>query len=341
MNTVHPGDRKMSAAPVALVTGGAGFIGSHVVDALLDRGLRVIVVDNLSTGKRDNLAGQAGSGRLLFLEADICDGLFAVTYNLPSKWRKADIVIHLAAQTSVVRSIASPLSDARTNYFGTLQVLEYARHVAAERVVLISSSAVYGDLNAIPVDESHRTAPLSPYGVHKLMGEMVSGYYHRAYAQSMLALRLFNVYGPRQDPSSPYSGVISVFVKRALTGEPLVIYGDGTQTRDFVYVGDVARAVVHASLAAEVETGIFNIGTGRETSINGLGRMIIDLAGTAAEMRHVDGRGGEVYRSVADISEARARLNFRPQTALRDGLRRTLEWFQRDGAPVKSVLAES
>ena len=315
---------------VALVTGGAGFIGSHVVDALLNKGFRVIVVDNLSTGKAGNIAHQSGNDRFLFIQADICDGLFAATYNLDCAWKKVDVIVHLAAQTSVVRSVASPLSDARTNYLGTLQVLEYARITHVSRVVFISSSAVYGDVTSMPVKESHRVSPLSPYGVHKLCGEVLIEYCRQAHDISTIAFRLFNVYGPRQDPANPYSGVISVFADRVLAGQPLIIYGDGTQSRDFVFVADVVSAVVNASIGPNFESGVFNIGTGMETTINGLAQMIIELSGSSSSISHANSRAGELHRSLADISRAMTSLDFRPNVSLRDGLSDTLAWFKED-----------
>jgi UDP-glucose 4-epimerase len=342
MNYIPEANDANTGTQVALVTGGAGFIGSHVVDALLSRGFRVIVIDNLSTGKTGNLAHQAGNDRLVFLEADICDGLFTATYNLAPAWKEVSVIIHLAAQTSVVRSVASPLSDARTNYLGTMQVVEYAR-VAGVRIVFVSSSAVYGDASSVPVKESNRLSPLSPYGVHKLCGEVLLEYCRQAQGMSAIAFRLFNVYGPRQDPASPYSGVISVFAKRVLAGKPVVVYGDGTQSRDFVFVSDAVRAIADASAAPCIKSGVFNIGTGRETTINRLARMIIELSGSSSPISYVSGRPGELHRSLADISEASASLRYRPQVSLREGLMETLAWFRqdRDLASACSIRRES
>jgi UDP-glucose 4-epimerase len=326
-------NRLTTASPVALVTGGAGFIGSHVVDALLEEGFRVVVIDNLSTGKLANLNHATGS-RLKFIEADVCDGLFAATYDLGAR---IELVVHLAAQTSVARSMASPLSDARSNYLGTMQVLEYARLVGAKRVVFISSSAVYGNVTSVPIGESNPTAPLSPYGVHKLLGEVLLGYYRDAHGMSVAAFRLFNVYGPRQDPGSPYSGVISVFAKRALANEPLTIYGDGMQSRDFVFVADVVRAIIAAGTQHDTETGVFNIGTGNETTINDLAKTIIDLTGSRSRICYEDRRAGDVHRSLADISSATTRLGYKPRVSLRKGLSATLAWMGAEGEVLAPV----
>jgi nucleoside-diphosphate-sugar epimerase len=343
MNYIPGTNGATTGTQVALVTGGAGFIGSHVVDALLSRGFRVIVIDNLSTGKTENLAHQAGNDRLVFLEADICDGLFAATHNLPPAWKEVSVIIHLAAQTSVVRSVASPLLDARTNYLGTMQVVEYARVAGVSRIVFISSSAVYGDVGSVPVKESNPVSPLSPYGVHKLCGEVLLEYCRQALHVSAIAFRLFNVYGPRQDPASPYSGVISVFAKRVLADKPVVVYGDGTQSRDFVFVSDVVKAIADASTAPCIASGVFNIGTGRETTINSLARMIIELSGSSSPISYASGRPGELHRSLADISEASTNLRYRPQVSLREGLTETLAWFRqdRDLASACSIRRES
>lgn len=343
MNYISESPSPAKGTPVVLVTGGAGFIGSHVVDALLSKGCRVIVVDNLSTGKLANLAHHTGNDNLVFIQSDICDGLFPATHKLSSNWQNIDVVIHLAAQTSVVKSLSAPLADARANYIGTLQVMEYVRITGVRRMIFISSSAIYGEVIAVPISEGHQVSPLSPYGVHKFCGEVLMRYLHQTQGSSTIAFRLFNVYGPRQDPASPYSGVISIFADRALTGASLVIYGDGSQSRDFVFVSDVANAITEAAVGDDVPSGVYNIGSGKETTINGLAQMIMDVAASRSSVTYVDARPGDPHRSLADISQAAAMLNFRPRVALQDGLTETISWFRggREMTPRNSLASGS
>ncbi|ACY14397.1 SDR family NAD(P)-dependent oxidoreductase [Haliangium ochraceum] len=322
-----------SQPPFVAVTGGAGFIGSHTVDRLLAAGCRVVVLDNLSTGKRENLAQHAGEPRFHLVETDIADGLFAPLAALTDEHGPVQRIIHLAAQTSVVRSVEQPLHDIRINYAGTAQVLEYARHRGVAKVVLASSAAVYGDTEELPVRETLPTRPLSPYGANKLGSEQLLYYYSAVHGVGTTALRFFNVYGPRQDPKSPYSGVISIFADRAMAGKPLTIFGDGEQTRDFVYVGDVSRAVAQACLGDEGDRAIINIGTGSETTVNELARTIVSLCGEAAgapevAISHSDARPGEIARSVAAVERMRDILGLRAETELAAGLRETLAWIR-------------
>ena len=225
-----------------LVTGGAGFVGSHVVDRLLAAGCRVVVLDDFSTGRRDNLARWVAHRRVEVVEADVADDLAGPLADATG----FDAVVHLAARAAAARSVEDPLGDLRVNYVGTARVLEYARRVGVNKVVFASSSAVYGNAEDLPISEHAATRPLSPYGVHKLASERLLDCYGANWGLSWTALRFFNVYGPRQHPNSPYSGVISIFARQAFAGEPLTIYGDGRQTRDFVFVADVARAIVDA-----------------------------------------------------------------------------------------------
>jgi UDP-glucose 4-epimerase len=308
--------------PRVMVTGGAGFIGSHVVDQLLGRGCQVVVVDDFSTGKEENLAQWRGDERLVVVRADVADGI-------GRQVGAVDRIVHLAAQTSVTRSLDEPLFEVRTNYVGTVQVLEYARAQRARKVVFSSSAAVYGDVDALPVGEDAPTRPLSPYGVDKRASELMLGAYSAVHGVPTTALRFFNVYGPRQDPKSPYSGVISIFAERAMTGRPLIIFGDGEQTRDFVYVSEVAATVVTACLGDAGDGAVVNIGTGRETTVTELARQVVALSGGASDIRHEPARPGEIRRSLANVAAARALFGVDlGATTLADGLRETLAWMK-------------
>ena len=311
---------------IVAVTGGAGFIGSHTVDRLIEAGHRVIVLDDFSTGKRANLARWAGSPALEVLEVDIRHGVFAALEPVTRRLGRVSRIIHLAAQVSVVHSIANPLADLQINYGGTLHVLEYARAAGVAKVVFASSAAVYGDTDRFPVDEDVPTRPVSPYGIHKRASELALATYTAVHAVPTTALRFFNVYGPRQDPSSPYSGVISIFTDRASTGRPLVIFGDGSQTRDFVYVGDVARAVVTAALSDGASGAVVNIGTGTEITIDRLAQSVVAQCGGRSVIERAPARAGEILRSVAAVGRARELLGFAAETGFDAGLAETLRW---------------
>lgn len=313
---------------LVVVTGGAGFIGSHTVDALLARGHQVAVVDNFSTGRRDNLSSAAGHPSLDIVEADVVDGLWGPLADTVRRRGAVTRIIHLAAQTSVVASIQNPLHDLRVNYMGTNRLMEYARHEGVEKVVFASSAAVYGDVADVPVSEEAPTSPLSPYGVNKLSSELLLRYYASVHGVATQPLRFFNVYGPRQDPRNPYTGVISIFFERALRGQDLTIFGDGHQTRDFVYVGDVARTLVEACLRPGGQGEPCNLGTGCETSVNELARHILLAAQSSSAIHHADARPGEILRSCADIQAARAALDYEPTVSLAEGLRMTAQWMR-------------
>lgn len=315
----------MKTEPFVVVTGGAGFIGSHTVDRLMEQGCRVAVLDNFSTGKRQNLAAWAGNPSLEILTVDIADGIFAPLAELESRWGAVERIIHLAAQTSVIHSIENPLNDVRNNYSGTVQVLEYARRKKVTKVVFASSAAVYGDVTEFPVREDVECTPLSPYGIDKLGSEFWLRYHSQVHGIATAPLRFFNVYGPRQDPKSPYSGVISIFSDRAHAGQELLIFGDGEQTRDFVFVGDVSRAVVAACFAPGGDGSPANIGTRIETSVNELAALINELCGGRSTISHAQARDGEILKSVADVSRAKERFDFTARTGLRDGLRETVD----------------
>ena len=320
----------MSRDDLVVVTGGAGFIGSHTVDRLIELGHRVVVLDDFRTGKRANLARWAGAEHrfdgarpaLEIVTCDISHGIFAALAPITARFGPVRKIVHLAAQVSVVHSVANPLTDMAVNYGGTLHVLEYAHAVGIDKLVFASSAAVYGDVVSLPVGEDTPTRPLSPYGIDKLASEHALAYYATVHGVATTALRFFNVYGPRQDPSSPYSGVISIFADRARAGKPLVIFGDGSQTRDFVYVGDVVRAITAA--LASAERGVANVATGREISVLDLARTIADLCGGASAIEHAPARAGEISRSVARVDELKRRFGITAETALHDGLRATL-----------------
>ncbi|MEJ7601475.1 MAG: NAD-dependent epimerase/dehydratase family protein [Kofleriaceae bacterium] len=325
----------MTRSPIAVVTGGAGFIGSHTVDRLIEGGHRVVVLDDFRTGKRANLARwlapeHAFGGTRPALEIVNCDvshGMFAALAAITKQHGPVERIVHLAAQVSVVQSVANPLVDMAVNYGGTLHVLEYARACGVAKVVFASSAAVYGDVGGdvetAPVGEDTPTRPMSPYGIDKLASELALDYYATVHRVPSTALRFFNVYGPRQDPTSPYSGVISIFSDRARAGRGLMIFGDGGQTRDFVFVGDVVRAITSA-LADDTRQQVTNVGTGKETSVLELARTIVRLCGGSSTIEHAPARSGEIYRSLARVDRLRDQLGIVAETALDDGLRATL-----------------
>ena len=300
-----------------LVTGGAGFIGSHVVDAFVGAGHEVLVVDDLSTGKRANLNPKAR-----FHQLDVVD---AKTVELIRDERPGALCHH-AAQMDVRRSVADPLFDARVNVLGTINLLEAARKANVRRVLFVSSGgAVYGEQEQFPAPETHATNPVSPYGVSKRAGELYAFFYHAEYHIPFVALRYANVYGPRQDPHGE-AGVVAIFSQRMLANEPVTVNGDGKQTRDYVYVGDVVRANL---LALEsTATGPFNIGTGIETDVNRLAELLLAASGSRSEVSHGPTKQGEQRRSVVDARRATETLGWRPEMSLEDGLRRTVEWFR-------------
>jgi UDP-glucose 4-epimerase len=307
----------------ALVTGGAGFIGSNLVDALLDQGAEVDVVDTLVTGRRSNLEEGAFDRGARLHEVDITDApaLTALVADLAP-----DVIFHLAAQIDVRKSIEDPAFDASVNVVGTINVLEAARQAKVGRVVNTSTGgAIYGDAERIPAPEDEPALPMAAYGQSKFCAERYLGWYGRLYDQSNVTLRLGNVYGPRQDPMGE-AGVIAIFCGKLRAGERPTIYGDGTQTRDYVYVGDVVRAQL-AAAEAQV-TGEVNVGTGKESSVLDIVEVLKELEPDAAAAFDPDfapGRLGEIERSCLEVSRAREELGFEARTSLRDGLRATLD----------------
>jgi UDP-glucose 4-epimerase len=305
-----------------LVTGGAGFIGSHLVEALLAEKCRVTVLDNLSSGRLSNL--EAVKDRIRFHQGDIQDQQLVLDLS-----KNCELIFHLAAEVSVPRTIENPLESAKVNEIGTISVLEAARRNRITRLVFSSSCAVYGEGVPDPKTERMEPEPLSPYAVQKLTGEFYAGLYRRLYGLETVCLRYFNVYGPRQDPSSPYSGVISIFLDRAVAAKQPIIYGDGNQYRDFVFVKDVVRANLLAATATKVGEQVFNIGTGQFVRINQLWNVVQKLSGISIEPDFRPMRPGDIQESVANIDRARSVLGFRPAHELEKALQKTLDWYRR------------
>lgn len=304
----------------ALVTGGAGFIGSHLVDALLEEGWDVVVVDNLTTGKRANL--NHVMDRIRFCKGDIRD-----KDTMGELLSGCHTVFHQAAVVSVPQTVDDPVESLAVNDMGTLFVLEAARKQGVTRVVLASSCAVYGDDPEIPKHEKLRPKPQSPYAVQKWTNELYARLYADLYGIETVCLRYFNVFGPRQDPNSVYSGVISIFMTRAVAQKSVIIYGDGRQYRDFVFVRDVVRANLLAALEPQASGEVFNIGTGSYVRIDQLWKSISALAGVDTPPVFEAPRAGDIVESVADISKATNCLGFEPVYKFDEGLKRTFAWY--------------
>ncbi len=296
-----------------VVTGGAGFIGSWIVEKLVDSN-RVLVLDRFSGGKMGNISDGAE-----VVKCDIRD--YEKVYKA---LKNADFVFHLAANIEIQKSVEDPKMDADTNIGGTLNVLEASRKHGVKRVVFSSSSAVYGDACSGRLRENLCPQPLSPYAISKLAAETYAGIYTQLYGLETVSLRYFNVYGLRQNPESPYSGVLSIFAKKIKSTEELIIYGDGNQTRDFVNVKDVADANIRAALAKKASGRIINVGTGKSVSLNDIVVLLEKIKGQNIMVKHMPGRKGEVKHSCADISLARKILRFEPKVKLEDGLRELL-----------------
>ena len=307
-----------------LVTGGAGFIGSHLAEELTRRGQRVRVVDSLITGKRRNLDHLPG---VELIEGDLADPEVAVR-----AVAGMDYVLHQAAIPSVPRSVKDPVTSNRANIDASLNVLVAARDAGIKRLVYAGSSSAYGNTPTLPKHEEMPTNPLSPYALQKLVAEQYCQLFTRLYGLETVTTRYFNVFGPRQDPGSPYSGVISLFSTALLEGRQPVIYGDGEQTRDFTYVANVVDGVLRACTAPEALGEVINVATGGRISLNELLKTMNRIVGTNIEAVYKPSREGDVRDSQADISKAKRLLGFAPSVGLEEGLRRTLEWC-RTSAP--------
>ena len=304
-----------------LVTGGAGFIGSHLVRALTTRGDDVRVLDDLSSGSRANLADVAG-------QVELIEGSILDERALDHAVDGADVIFHEAAIPSVPRSIAAPVATHLANATGTLMVLEAARRRGVRRLVYAGSSSAYGETPTLPKVETMPTAPLSPYAVSKLAGEQYCQVYHRAYGLETVVLRYFNVFGPRQDPASQYAAVIPRFITAMLAGQPPTIFGDGTQSRDFCYIDNVVEANLRAADAVEAAGKVFNVACGAAIALNEVVKLIGAALGTAVAPSYQPPRAGDIKHSLADVTQARALLGYGASVTFVEGLGRTIGWYR-------------
>jgi UDP-glucose 4-epimerase len=305
----------------SLVTGGAGFIGSHLVAELLTRGERVAVLDDLSTGKLVNLAGM--EDRVEVLHGSITNAAL-----VREAVKGCEVVYHLAALPSVARSVEEPLASHEACATGTVQVLDAARQASVRRVVYAASSSAYGDIEGAVRRESEPVSPMSPYAAAKLAGEMYCRCFSTVYKLETVRTRFFNIFGPRQDPKSPYSGVIALFIAAMVEGRTPRIDGDGLQSRDFTYVANAVQAVVKAADAPAASGNVYNIGIGASSSVLDLVKHLNDILGTKIQPVHGPARLGDVRHSQADITLARRDLGYEPAVTFAEGLRRTVEWYR-------------
>ena len=303
-----------------LVTGGAGFIGSNIVDELVRRGQQVVVLDDLSSGKEENLAAVRDKIKLHI-------GSITDLAALQSACAGADYVIHLAARTSVPRSVANPIETNHVNIDGTLNVLVAARDAKVRRLVFAASSSAYGETPELPKRESMPSAPISPYGVTKLAGELYAQVFGRAYGLENTSLRYFNVFGPRQDPTSQYSGVLSRFMLAVIRGESPVVYGDGEQSRDFTYIANVVDVTLRACEAHGSSGMVINGGTGARITLNEVLKLLEKITGKKIKAKYDPPRTGDIKDSQADISRARDLLGYRPIVDFEQGLKLTWDWY--------------
>jgi nucleoside-diphosphate-sugar epimerase len=304
-----------------LVTGGAGFIGSNTVDELVRRGHSVVVLDDISSGKEDNLAEIRN--KITFIKGSITD-----IEVVRKAMHEAEYVLHLAARTSVPRSVKDPIETNKINIDGTLNVLVAAKELKVKRVVFAASSSAYGETATLPKVETMQPEPISPYGVTKYVGELYGQTFGRCYGLENVALRYFNIFGPRQDPGSPYSGVLAKFCAAFLEDAQPVVFGDGEQTRDFTYVENAVQANLLACEAPNASGKVFNVGVGGRISLNEVLRELGKITGKTLEAKYEAPRDGDIRDSQADISQAREVLGYAPQIAFEEGLARTFEWYK-------------
>jgi UDP-N-acetylglucosamine 4-epimerase len=327
MTEARQGGSVPERSRLALVTGGAGFIGSHLVDALVSTGVTVRVLDDLSSGRRENL--ERAAGRVEFVEGDIqnlscvrkaCDGV--------------DLVFHLAAVGSVPRSMKDPAHTLGVNVGGTANVFTASREFRVRRVVYASSSSVYGDSETLPKREGEEGRPLSPYALSKRMDEELADVFARCYGMELIGLRYFNVFGPRQLPDGPYAAVIPRFFKACLQGESPVIYGDGKQSRDFTFVADAVQAnLLAASAPASARGEAYNVAGGCGVTVNDLATAVLEIVGKGQPPRHEASRPGDIRHSLADLTRVRAELGYEPATELAVGLAASLDYYAREAVP--------
>lgn len=302
-----------------LITGGAGFIGSHIARTLLERGDKVRVLDNFSTGKRDNLTG---------LDVDIIEADLRYASALTRACHAVDTIFHEAAFVSVPQSMQEPNDCFDVNVTGTASLFEAARKAGVRRVVFATSAAVYGDSDALPLTEETPLHPLSPYAASKRVDEIYGQLYTTSFGLEVVALRYFNVYGPRQRPDSQYAAAVPIFIRQMLDNKPIIIYGDGGQTRDLIYVGDVVRANLIAAEHLAAPGQIFNICTGVETRLLDLVEHLQELFPSAPEPEFTEPRSGDIYRSIGSAHKAADLLHFRAEVSLGEGLSQTVEWMK-------------
>jgi UDP-N-acetylglucosamine/UDP-N-acetyl-alpha-D-glucosaminouronate 4-epimerase len=315
----------MALSGIAVVTGGAGFIGSHIASALVEHGATVRVIDNLSTGYQKNI--EAIGSNIDFVKADVAD-----EQALNKVLRDVEVIFHEAAIPSVPRSVDSPSETHRASVDATFKLLLAARDHKVRRVIYAASSSAYGDQPELPKREDMRPAPLSPYAVAKLVGEYYCQVFTRVYGLETVSLRYFNVFGPRQDPTSQYSGVISRFMNALTTGEQPVIYGDGEHSRDFTYISNVVEANLRAAESTAAVGEIINIANGHRTTLNELLDAMKLVTGKAdVSARYEAPRAGDVRDSLADLTRARTLLGYEPRVSLEEGLKRTFDWWQKNG----------
>jgi len=303
-----------------LVTGGAGFIGSHLVDLLLMQNHQVVVLDNFSTGKLGNLPKANDALRIV-------NGDIRRSETVETAIAGCDAIIHLAAVASVQASVDDPCGTHQVNLVGTLNLLEAAKKQGIKRFVYASSAAVYGDTQELPVSETTPLNPLTPYAADKLAGEYYIDFYRRQYGLEPVVFRFFNIFGPRQDPSSPYSGVISIFLQRALAGQPITVFGDGEQTRDFVYVADLVRLLEQAVNMPDHIAEPMNVGNGEQTSLNQLLAAIQNFSNQPLDISYDAPRPGDIRHSCANNQRVRELMMFQNEYTIPEGLKRTWEWM--------------